>query len=246
LELDVGVVHLNSRYNPPASTTECHSVQVHASDRTKSRLCSGRARRIAEALDAAHERGVIHRDLKPANIKITPGGLVKVLDFGLAKVLESAVGGAAGGQHLSMSPTRSAQATYAGVILGTAAYMSPEQARGRPVDQRTDIWAFGCVLFEMLTGTRAFDGEDVSETLARIIEREPDWTRVPSQIRLLLKSCLQKDRKKRLQAIGDMHLLLDDPSPSEAIASRPRAVRTPWVIAAGAMLGVALLALVTR
>ena len=98
----------------------------------------------------------------------------------------------------------------------------------------------------MLTGTRAFDGEDVSETLARVIEREPDWTRVPSQIRLLLKSCLQKDRKKRLQAIGDMHLLLDDPSPSEAIASRPRAVRTPWVIAAGAMLGVALLALVTR
>ena len=202
------------------------------------------ARQIADALDAAHERGVIHRDLKPANIKITPGGQVKVLDFGLAKVLESAVGGAAGSQHLSMSPTLSVQATYAGLILGTAAYMSPEQARGRPVDQRTDIWAFGCVLFEMLTGTRAFEGEDVSETLARVIEREPDWTRIPPQIRRLLTSCLQKDRNQRLQAIGDMRLLLDDPAPPVALALRPRATRTPWVIAAAAMLSVAVLALV--
>src|SRR5437870_2538118 len=133
---------------------------------------------IAEALEAAHEQGIIHRDLKPANIKVRPDGTVKVLDFGLAKAMEP-VGGA---PNVSQSPTITTPAimTGAGVILGTAAYMSPEQARGKTVDKRADIWAFGCVLYEMLTGTRAFAGDDVSEVLASVLAREPDWTRLPS------------------------------------------------------------------
>jgi Tol biopolymer transport system component len=185
------------------------------------------ARQIAEALEAAHEQGIVHRDLKPANIKVRPDGTVKVLDFGLAKAVEKAGGvrsGEAGGSSaLGMhvppgitSPTLTSPAhmTGIGVILGTAAYMSPEQARGKPVDKRTDIWAFGCVLYEMLTGRRAFDGEDTTEVLARVIERDIDFGAlppgVPPSIRRLLRRCLEKDRKQRLTDIGVARLDIDE------------------------------------
>ena len=149
---------------------------------------------ICEALEAAHERGIIHRDLKPANIKITPDGKVKVLDFGLAKALDE--GDPA---SLSQSPTR-VTFSAAGVILGTAAYMSPEQAKGRDADRRSDIWAFGCILFEMLAGDVAFQGENVNEILASVMKTVPDWTLLPvlstPQLRKLLERCLEKDRRR--------------------------------------------------
>ncbi len=169
-------------------------------------------RQIASALEAAHESGVIHRDLKPANVKISPAGEVKVLDFGLAKGTPTAASGS--DPHLSHSPTLTEGATAAGVILGTAAYMSPEQARGKPVDRRTDIWSFGCVLYECLTGRRAFEGETISDMIARILEREPDWAALPAQTptkaRELLRHCLEKDAKKRLRDIGDARIELEE------------------------------------
>jgi Tol biopolymer transport system component len=162
------------------------------------------AKQIADALETAHEQGIIHRDLKPANIKLRPDGTVKVLDFGLAKAMEPASGAL---PSISMSPTITTPAmTQAGMILGTAAYMSPEQAKGRAADKRSDVWAFGCVLFEMLTGKRAFEGDDVSDTLAAVIRGEPDWTALPATtptpIHRLLRRCLEKDRKERVPDIA--------------------------------------------
>ena len=166
------------------------------------------ARQIAEALEAAHEAGVIHRDLKPTNIKVREDGTVKVLDFGLAKSLDpTPVGGP------NESATMTATATEMGVVVGTAAYMSPEQARGRPVDKRTDVWAFGAVLYEMLTGARPFAGDDLSETLAHVIDREPDWAALPASVPPVLASflrrCLKKDPRERMRDIGDVRLALD-------------------------------------
>ncbi|HEY3619732.1 MAG TPA: protein kinase, partial [Candidatus Sulfotelmatobacter sp.] len=168
------------------------------------------ARQIADALEFAHERGIIHRDLKPANVKLAEGGSVKVLDFGLAKALSADPAPSS----ISDLPTLSARATSAGLILGTPAYMSPEQARGKPTDRRTDIWSFGCLLFEMLTGRKAFAGETVTDTLAAVLTSSPRLDTVPEstppQIRRLIERCLQKDVKRRLQAIGDARIEVDD------------------------------------
>ena len=180
--------------------------------------------RSRSALAAAHERGIIHRDLKPANIKITPNGVVKVLDFGLAK----AVVGDHSTSDLTQSPTMTVGGTRDGMILGTAAYMSPEQARGKPVDTRTDIWAFGCVLYELLTGQAAFARETFVDTLAAIIERDPEWKALPpatpSGIIRLLRRCLDKDPTRRLDDIANVRIEIDaapgsTPLPAERAAS---------------------------
>ena len=168
------------------------------------------AKQIAEALEAAHTHGVIHRDLKPANVKVRPDDLVKVLDFGLAKALDT---GTAAATNAALSPTLSLHATQAGVILGTAAYMAPEQARGRVVDARADVWSFGCVLFEMLSGRRAFDAPDVTDTLVAVLSKDPDWQLLPPSAlsaQPLIARCLRKDPKKRLQAIGDARILIEE------------------------------------
>jgi eukaryotic-like serine/threonine-protein kinase len=200
------------------------------------------AQEIAEALEAAHERGIVHRDLKPSNIKITPDGNVKVLDFGLAKAIE----GDSSSTDIHNSPTITSMATQAGVILGTAAYMSPEQAKGKPVDRRTDIWAFGCVFFEMLTATRPFEGETVSDALAAVIRAEPDWSlltaNTPQTIRNLLQRCLRKDPKQRLQSIGDARIEIEEilsgapqEAPLKVAESRVRRI-LPWGIAFAAVI----------
>ena len=195
------------------------------------------ALQIADALEAAHEKGVIHRDLKPANVKLRPDGAVKVLDFGLAKALDPAsISG-----DMSQSPTLTSPAamTRMGVILGTAAYMSPEQAKGRQAEKRSDVWAFGCVFYEMLTGKRAFEGDDVSDTLASVLRSEPNWNALPASASphtSLLKRCLEKDGKRRLRDLGDVRLLLEDAGVVSAPASRVvPAKRSLWMTVAAAL-----------
>ena len=205
------------------------------------------ARQIAEALEAAHERGIIHRDLKPANIKVRPDGTVKVLDFGLAKETGPADPRGSGGLDLTGSPTMTSPVmTATGVILGTAAYMSPEQARGRLVDKRTDIWSFGCVLFEMLSGQQAFRGETTSDLIAAILEREPELTRLspttPPAIRRLLHRCFAKDVRRRLRDIGDARAEIEDAlSPTAIAPTTPHATAssTParwWLMVAAGLV----------
>ena len=203
------------------------------------------AKQIAEALEAAHEAGVIHRDLKPANIKVRADRTVKLLDFGLAKAML----GDSASSDLSQSPTMTAAATASGVILGTAVYMSPEQARGQPLDKRTDIWSFGCVLYEMLTGHRAFPGETFSDTIANILDREPDWqalpANVPHLITRLLRRCLRKRSAERQRDVGDARLDLEDPTPAVVSAGsetgRYRPVPSRGVLVALLVLALAAL-----
>jgi Tol biopolymer transport system component len=206
------------------------------------------ALQIAEGLEAAHEKGIVHRDLKPANVKVRPDGTVKVLDFGLAKAWEEQVEGS----DPAYSPTITGHHTRAGVILGTAAYMSPEQARGKPVDKRADIWAFGCVLYEMLTGARTFGGDTVTDVIAAVVTREPDWgalpPAVPPGIRQALQRCLDKDPKRRFHDVGDARFELEEgwrsreaeagvsahtPAP---VSETSRRVLVPWAVAAFAVV----------
>jgi serine/threonine protein kinase len=177
------------------------------------------ARQIADALDAAHSSGIIHRDLKPSNIKIRPDGMVKVLDFGIARALE------AGGSQSENSSTITLGGTNPGAIIGTAAYMSPEQARGQAVDRRSDVWAFGCVLFEMLTGSPVFARETVTDTIAAVVTDEPKWTSLPANtpagVRRVLKRCLQKDVRQRIRDIADVRIDIED-----AIDEPPARIRS--------------------
>jgi len=195
------------------------------------------ARQIAEALEYAHEKGIIHRDLKPANVKITPEGRVKVLDFGLAKAMASEASGAS---RPEASATLTMQATMAGVILGTAAYMSPEQARGQEADQRADIWSFGVLVYEMLTGRKLFDAPTVSDTLAAVLRADLDWSALPaglpSNIRTMLRRCLERDPKRRLRDIWAARIELEQPATEQtapaAVPAPRRSPLVPWILAA--------------
>ncbi len=253
----------------PASTTSAALVLELVDGRTLAdRLAEGPlpldeatviARQIADALESAHECGIIHRDLKPANVKVKEDGTVKVLDFGLGKAFDPA---ATVSPDVLSSPTISAQATQAGVVLGTAAYMAPEQAKGRSVDRRADIWAFGVVLYEMLSGRRLFEADDVSDTLAAVLRQPIDWTALPSTtpvaLRHLLARCLERDARKRLRDIGEARIALEDPSLSLAgvgapaepphAAVQPRRALWKWVapLAAVGIFAVAIGALAMR
>jgi eukaryotic-like serine/threonine-protein kinase len=212
------------------------------------------AKQIAEALEAAHEQGIIHRDLKPANIKVRPDGTVKVLDFGLAKLTESGSGQRVGNASMSPTITSPALMSGVGVMLGTAAYMSPEQVRGKTVDKRADIWAFGCVLYEMFTGTRPFDGDDVAVVLASAIKSEPNWsalpTDVPTPVVTLIRSCLEKDPKNRISAMGAATFVLQHVSqlvqrvaaPSSAKGARDRSKHWRTTLLAVAVVSLLLVA----
>jgi Tol biopolymer transport system component/tRNA A-37 threonylcarbamoyl transferase component Bud32 len=210
------------------------------------------ARQAAEALEEAHEKGIVHRDLKPANVKVTPDGKVKVLDFGLAKAWSRDAAGATSSSDLSQSPTLAHTGTAAGLILGTAAYMSPEQARGKGVDKRADIWAFGVLLWEMLAGRRLFVGETVSDVLAAVLTREPDWSalppRIPPGVRELLRRCLERNPRNRLRDIGDARLAIEAALGGQAASAGGEAagpapsrramwVAAPILLAAGLALG---------
>jgi serine/threonine-protein kinase len=202
------------------------------------------AKQVAEALEEAHEKGIVHRDLKPANVKLAPDGKVKVLDFGLAKAWTGEAPGGASSADLSQSPTLAHTGTAAGLILGTAAYMAPEQARGRAVDKRADVWAFGVLLFEMLTGRRLFEGATVSDTLAAVLKTDPDWSLLPKDtppgVRRILRRCLDRDPKSRLRDIGEARVGLDARAADEPVIlaspeGRPRGVAA-WVAVLGALL----------
>ena len=211
------------------------------------------ARQIAEALEEAHEHGIVHRDLKPANVKLTPDGKVKVLDFGLAKAFMGDEASKSTSANLTQSPTMTSAGTQAGLILGTAAYMSPEQARGKPVDRRADIWAFGVVLYEMLTGRRLFEGETVSDILAAVLKTDPDWSALPEAlpdtIRRLLHRCLERDPKRRLHSAADAAIEIEESLTGATFETgstlqQPRFDRRPWILVG--LLAVTLVVMISR